>query len=140
VRIRNFILADAVSPGHGKKIFIHGAGVAMITGPEFPYVHPRLGLFVTLIYESAEDDAVHRVRVLCKDEHDHEVAEVLTIETPVPPVAFEARDSFQLINVAGDIAGLAFETPGRYWIVLELDDHELDRMVLNVAEGPPGVQ
>jgi hypothetical protein len=133
MRIRNFIIADAVAPGLEGKTFVHGGGVSAIAAPQFPYVHPRLGLMITLVYESPEDDIPHRLKVVIENDAADEIAVPVDSEIPAPPESFETREGFRLIHLLGDIAGLLFEEPGRYWVALRVDDNELDRMVLEVA-------
>lgn len=133
MRVRNFILADAVAGGPQGKTFVHGAGVSGIAAAEFPYVQPQLGLLLTLVYESPEDDIEHHVEIVVEDDEGTETAKVLEFTTPPPTEGFDAREAFRLVHLVGDVVGLEFEHPGRYWIILKLDDTELDRMVLGVG-------
>ncbi len=132
MRIRNFIVADAVAGGEVGKVFIHGGGVTSIRAIEFPYVHPQLGLMLTLVYEGPEDDIEQHVTVTILDDAGEERATVIDLQAPVPEETFEQRESWQLLHVLGQVAGLRFTEPGRYWVVLRVNDAEIDRMVLNV--------
>lgn len=133
MRVRNFIVADAVSPGLQGKMFVHGGGVTSIAAAAFPYVHPQLGLLLTLVYEGPEDDIEQRVQVAIENNEGDEVATVLDLETDKPSEPFEERKSFLLIHLLGEMAGLQFEKPGRYWMVLKLNGEELDRMMLDAT-------
>jgi hypothetical protein len=123
-------------------MFIHGGGVTSIAAPAFPYAHPRLGLLVTLVYEGPEDDdAPHQLRVAIEDDQGQEITRLVELESSPPPQRFETRDTKALLHLLGDAAGLSFPEPGRYWVVLSLNDDELDRIVLDVAAEwqPPAV-
>jgi hypothetical protein len=135
VKVRNFILADAVAQGGQKKTYIHGAGVTSITAPAFPHVHPKLGMLLTLVREG--DEVANQVVVKLEDGQGHEIARLIETDLPahdeptVPPT---------LVLVLSDMSGLPFPAAGRYWIVLTVGDEELDRMVLDLGHGhAPGV-
>ena len=139
MRIRNFIIADAVSGAQGKW-FVHGGGVTKIGAVEFPYVQAKLGLLVTLVYEGPEDDIEHDVEIAIVSDAGVETAKLINLHTSKPPKAFEARESWQLLHLVGDISGLRFDEPGRYWVVLKLNGDQMDRMLLDVEQvGQPPV-
>jgi hypothetical protein len=134
VKVRNFILADSVAQGGQKKTYIHGAGVTSITAPAFPYAHPKLGMLLTLVREAEE--GAREVVVALKDDQGGDIAELIHADVP----AFEVATSPPTVLVVlSDISGVPFPAAGRYWIVLTVGDEELDRMVLDVVEGPPGI-
>lgn len=138
MRIRNFIVADAVSGGPQGKWFVHGGGVTQISAFEFPYVQAKLGLLVTLVYEGPEDDIEHDVEIAIASDAGIETTKLLQLHAPKPPEAFETRKSWQLLHLVGDVSGLPFDEPGRYWVVLKLNGNEMDRMLLDVERlGPP---
>jgi len=136
MKVRNFIVADAVAQGPGGKMFIHGGGLTSVVAPRFPYAQPRLGLLVTLVYDRPEDDVGHQqVRVVLEDDQGQEVTRLIDHEAEPPPEPFAERKSNALLHMVGEISGLSFATPGRYWVVLSLDGEELDRMMLDVIDG-----
>jgi hypothetical protein len=138
MRIRNFIVADAVSGGPQGKWFVHGGGVTEISAFEFPYIQAKLGLLITLVYDGPEDDTEQDVEIAIVSDAGVETAKLLQLHAPKPPEAFEARESWQLIHLIGDVSGLRFDEPGRYWVVLKLNGNEMDRMLLDVERlGPP---
>ncbi len=132
MRIRNFIIADAVSPGPQGKMFVHGGGVTKIGALQFPFVQAKLGLLVTLVYESPEDDVEQHVEIAIVNDQDVETVKLLDLEAPKPPESFETREAWRLLHLIGDVSGLLFEEPGRYWVVLKLNGNEIDRMLLDV--------
>ncbi len=134
MRIRNFIVADAISQGPDGKFFVHGGGVTSIDAFGFPYAHPSLGVLITLVYEGPEDDVEQHIEVVVAKEGASTGNTLLDMTAPTPPDAFEARESWRLIHLIGTVSGLQFEESGLYWVALRLNDREVDRMVLMVSE------
>lgn len=134
MRIRNFIVADAVSQGPQGKFYVHGGGVTSIGALAFPYVHPTLGLLATIVYDSPEDDIEHHLEVLVQmDGSDRPESTIVDLHTDKPPDAFEMRRSWHLLHLIGDVNGLQFKEPGRYWVVLKIDASERDRLMIDVG-------
>jgi hypothetical protein len=138
MRIRNFIVADAISPGLQGKWFVHGGGVTEIAAFEFPHIQAQLGLLITLVYEGPEDDIEQHVEIAIVSDEGVETAKLLDLPAAKPADAFESRKTWALLHLIGEVNGLLFEEPGRYWVVLMLNGTEMDRMVLQVHRlGPP---
>jgi hypothetical protein len=135
MKVRNFILADAVSRGDGK-LYIHGAGITSIDAGDFPYTHPRLGMLITLVREDERLGGTHRILVELTTANGERVATLLETEIQLP--GEEARSDQPLVaNLLGEFAGLVFPTRSRYWLVLSVDDQELDRLPVAVGTPPP---
>lgn len=133
MRLRNFILADAVAVNSDNKTYIHGAGVTSIPATDFPYGHPKLGIFITLVFENDELGTSHRLLVLLQDENRDGQPEILLDTNMSPPENMDIQSELAVMSLAGDIVGLSFPKPSQYGFVLLVDGRELDRVRVDVG-------
>jgi hypothetical protein len=131
MRVRNFLLADAVAVGPEGKAFIHGAGIDRVHAMTFPWTQPQLAAYITLLREEEQFGSDHyfRFRFLRPDGSrlGPEIGGNFRIPTPQDP------DSPVQMNLALALAGIEFPEAGRYEAELEVDEEVLDSLPLVVA-------
>jgi hypothetical protein len=136
VKVRNFMLAEAISGSDGYH-FIHGAGFTGLNVQGFPYVHPRVGLYLKLVREPEDAAGPHRLKVELVDPNS-QVLGVLAESRVDLPQEHDGDDPL-CVTYVGYCAGLQFPQPGSYWVTLSLDAQELDRLSVMVGaqrQGP----
>jgi hypothetical protein len=124
------MLAEAISGGEGYH-FIHGAGFTGLNVQGFPYVHPKVSLYVKLVRENDDSAGAHRLKVELVDPHG-QVTGVLA-ESRIELPQNHDEDDPLCVTYVGHCAGLQFPQPGGYWVTLSLDASELDRLPIMVA-------
>lgn len=135
MRIRNFLLADAIAVSSDKKVFIHGAGVTSIPAADFPYAHPKLGIFITLVFEEGEVGTPRRALVVLRDEKPGgSLPETLLDVNLSPP---DGMGNLVIMSLVSDIVGLGFPRQSRYGFVLSVDGVELDCIRVEVGTPTP---
>jgi hypothetical protein len=133
VKVRAFMLADAVDTGPGGKLFVHGGGISRIRPPVgYPWTQPQLAVLLILEREGEPVGSDHEIQLRIVDAN----GETLGPELPVnfrfpPPVAEEAPT---LVNLSATIAGLTFEAPGIYSVEARVDGELIDRLRLVLVE------
>jgi hypothetical protein len=135
MRLRNFLLADAVAVSSDNKAYIHGAGVTSIPAADFPYAHPKLGIFITLVFEEGELGAPHRALVVLRDEKPGGSSPETLLDVNLSPP--DRMANLVVMSLAGDVVGLGFPRQSRYGFVLSVDGVELDRIRVEVGTPTP---
>lgn len=131
MKVRAFLIADAVSSGEEGKLFIHGGGITRITG-SFPLTQPALSILVRLEREDEELGTDHQLVVRMINPAGAQVVELDT-NYRIPGSANEQYP--MTVDFVGGFTGLEFEEPGLYHFVAVIDGTEVDRLPL--ALDPP---
>jgi hypothetical protein len=133
MRVRDFIIADTVTAAD-RKAYIHGAGVKSIPATTFPYAHPKLGLYVTIVFEQAERGDPHRVVVAVQERGQNAAAVIVDSgETRFPDVRVAGEETVFTATFVVDVVGLEFSKAGSYAFVLIVDEQELDGIWFDVG-------
>lgn len=130
MKLRNFIVADAVDFGSGGKVFIHGGGVTEIQAAKLPWPQPQLSVLVTL---QPEDEAPGT---------DH-VISVRFLREDGSPLGPELESNFRIgpreephetggFHFGAGFAGVVFPEAGLYWVQVSVDETEIDRVPLRI--------
>lgn len=137
MKVRNFILADAAS-GEGL-FFLHGAGISTIAVQGFPYAHPRISVFVTLVV-GEDDKPGNRELVIALTERDGKpVDRILTGTLELPSIGPGTTGAgtpapIAVINIVAHKVGLRAAREGLHWVALEVDGEQLDRLSLRFMQ------
>jgi hypothetical protein len=134
VRVRTFLLADAVDIGTAGKIYVHGGGINQISPPTYPWTLPQLGVLVTLEREEEELGSDHYLRLTFVAPSGETIGPELAtnFRVPAPSVA----ETPVQIHFSMSVSGVRFPTPGVYAVEVAVDRTVLDRLRLVLAEAP----
>ena len=136
--LRAFILADAVTFTADGKYFIHGGGVDRIFAAHFPWTHPQLAAFVTLVPEADDVPGSDRhLEIEFVDEDDQPIEARIGGNFRIPP-SDASRGRFPTVHFNGNFVGVAFREPGVYWVRALVDHQELGRLPLTIEERQTG--
>lgn len=80
----------------------------------------------------------YRVMVELATTDEQRLATLLETDIQIPRGEEANPNQPIVVNLLGEIAGLVFPIPSRYWFVLSLDGKELDRLLVAVGTPPPG--
>jgi hypothetical protein len=129
-------LADSVVGAEGK-LYVQGAGWNRITAPLFPAVHDRIGIGLLFRIEPGEDNEPHRFELRLEDSEGKE------LQLGDPPSAANQpggkvhriggefrtgrkdEGEEQLVPIAINLNGMAFDRPGAYRFVVSVDGTDL---------------
>lgn len=136
MRIRAFLLADAVAADAVGKGFIHGAGVGAINATSFPWTQPQLAVYVMLEREDEAYGSDHSLALTFYRPDGEPLGP--EIETNFRIERGEVESSPERVNLAATLNGLVFPEDGVYTVALRLDDRELDRTHIYVREVDSG--
>ena len=137
MRMRAFLIADAVSADAAGKGYLHGAGVAEINATSFPWTQPQLAVYAVLEREDEAYGSDHSVaiRLLGPAEQTlHELGTNLRLDRGPDPELPER------VTIALTLNGIVFPEPGVYAFVVAFDDDEMDRILVRVQEAGPQPQ
>jgi hypothetical protein len=128
------MLAEAIGGADGYH-YIHGAGFTGLNVQRFPYTHPTISVYLTLVREQQDPDGAHDLQVELRDSSGQARGMLVqsSIELPKQPGGSDPL----VLTYVGNCAGLHFPQPGVYWVTLSFDDRELDRLAINVAAHNP---
>lgn len=129
------MLAESIAGNNGL-FFLHAAGFTSIASRQFPCVHPKMSIFVTLVREPHDTKDVHNLKVELIDPQSRAPHALADGQVQIPDVADD--DDPLCIQFVGEATGISFPTPGIYSVVLSWDGEELDRIRLALGT-PPGV-
>lgn len=136
------VMADAAAVAEGKH-YIHGAGWDVIISASFPVVQPLMGVAVRLRVAWNETNVPQPIEL---DLVDADMNSILpTPPGPIrgnvnvgrPPHVPSGTD--QVVPLAFNLAGVRFDQPGTYAVVLRVNGLEAARAPFSVAL-PPGIQ
>jgi len=131
MRLRTFILADAVTVSADGKAFIHGGGVGRVYAQSFPWTQPQLAAFVTLVGEGEEPGSEHTLSLGFRGPRGQDLEARVDGDFKIPP---RGRDDVEAtINFTTQFIGAEFPEPGVYWLCLVFDGVELDRIPVSVV-------
>lgn len=127
MKLRVFLVADAVSLGEAGKFFVHGGGITRIEAESFPLTQPQLSVLVRLEREDEGLGTDHQLVVQVIQPDGSHLADLKT-NYRIPGSA--DGDFPMTVNFAGGFSGLRFEQPGLYQVAIVNDEVELDRLPL----------
>lgn len=125
MRIRAFLLADAVAADAVGKGFIHGAGVSAINAASFPWTQPQLAIYVMLEREEEPYGVDHSLALRFVRPDGEPLGPEIGSNFRIEQGEFEGLP--ERVNFAATLNGLLFPEAGVYTVVLQLDGEELDR-------------
>ncbi|HEY7934549.1 MAG TPA: hypothetical protein VID48_12075 [Solirubrobacteraceae bacterium] len=135
MRVRNFILADAVG-GEGI-YFLHGAGLERIQAHQFPHIHPTIGVLVTLVLEPGDKATESQLTIALVQEDGVAVDVLMQGKLALPEIPEDPDQGVSVINLVAQKIGLTVPRGGRHWVTLEVGEMELDRTALAVGALAP---
>jgi hypothetical protein len=143
------MLCDSAVTAEGK-LYVQGGGWNQLSTPQFPFVHPRIGVAITLWVPYTETNRQHQMELAL----EHEDGPRVPLGPPRPkagaPGEFEQAMSVkaqfnlgrppqiqpgdaQVLPIAMNFDQLAFTAPGAYSFVMTVDDEELHRLAFRVV-------
>jgi hypothetical protein len=125
------MLAEAIS-GYDDYHFVHGAGFTGLNVQGFPYIHPKVSLYLKLVREQRDADGVHVLKVDLLDSRGQLLGVIAESQIELPGEV-EGGDPL-VITYVGHCGGLQFPQPGIYRVSLSLDGDELDRLSVAVSD------
>jgi hypothetical protein len=138
MQVDYLILADSVAVAEGKH-YIHGGGWDTLYTPSFPARHPMLGIAASLRVPAGEQGEQLALEV---DIRGGEEGSSILKEPPIGgivnavPSPHAPPDSDLLLHLAFSFAGLQFDSPGTYSIVLRVDGQPLKELQFKVIPLP----
>jgi hypothetical protein len=137
MRVRNFILADAIA-GDGL-YFLHGAGLGRIQVREFPHIHPTISLLVTLVLERGDEAGEPEFKIALAQGDGQPVDVIMQGKIQLPEIPVGPDQDEPVINLVARKVGMRVPGQGRHWVTLEVGGIELDRTPLVIEVLPPVV-
>lgn len=129
MRLRSFLLADAVSLGEAGKIYVHGGGIVRLTVESFPWTQPQIDVLLRLERTTEEIGSDHEVVIRLVNQGGETMAELrANYRVPKPP----DPDTPLTMNMAGGFTGVPFPEPGPYAVLALVDGVEIDRLPLHI--------
>lgn len=140
IQVDSMLLADAATVADGK-FYIHGAAWDIIQTMAFPFIQPMLT--VPILLRVPWNDANNVAQMLEVDVVDADGASIL----PVPPGPIRgpitvgrppqiAPGNDLLIPLVFTFAGIRFEQPGTYVIIMRVEGNEVKRYPFHVQYHP----
>lgn len=138
MRLRSFVLADAVVVQPDGKAVIFGAGIGRIIAQTLPWSQPQLAAYITVEIDQEPAESVHTFTVEVLDPEETAIVNGrVTGSFAVPNRPPNALDGELLsINFAPVFAALQFSQSGLHYVRLAFDDQEMDRFPLAVTLEP----
>jgi len=135
--LRNFLIADAVTFGSDRKVYIHGGGVGKLYATSFPWTQPQLAVYVSLLPEDEDEPGSDHNLTVDFEAPGGEVLEaMISGGFRIPP---PDRDDFRpLITFGSQFVGAAFPGAGLYWVRVLYDEREVGRHPLELEERDQG--
>jgi hypothetical protein len=131
VRVRGFLIADAVSADAGGKAYLHGAGIAEINATAFPWTQPQLAVYALLEREEEAYGSDHSLSLRLVGPGEQALTELganVRIDRSEDPELSER------VNLAVTLNGIVFPEPGVYAFVVTFDNDEIDRVLVRVQQ------
>ncbi len=122
-------LADSAEAEPGRKFYVLGGGVDVISGPATPLVHPHLSLLMRFLVHPAELGRAHRLEVKLVDADGGELAK-LEGELEAGIGAPAGRPA--AVNVVINMANTRFERAGDYAVEILMNDQHQKSLPLRV--------
>ncbi len=148
IRVDGF-LADSVARAEGK-LYVQGAGWNQIRASLFPAVHDRIGVGLIFTVHPVAQTGAHQFELRLEDGSGAEVPLGTAPSgermfrlggefSTTPPSPGSAKE--QLVGVAINLNGMAFERPAQYRFVVSVDGADMKALAFEVqslatAEGP----
>jgi hypothetical protein len=140
-------LADSVVTSEGK-LYVQGAGWNRISTASFPAVHDRIGIGLLFRYEVDGVGEPHRFELRLEDSKGNELplgdappgtrspGKITRIggEFGAGPVA---RGVEQIVPIAVNLNGMAFEGPSSFRFVISVDGVDLKELPFRVEQFAP---
>jgi hypothetical protein len=130
VKLRAFLVGDAVSTGDGGKVFVHGGGIRLIRPTHYPWSHAQLGFLLTIEADDEVPGSDHEVTIRVLDPDGARLAD-LTSGFRLGPAEHGLPPEF---SFAATVQGLVLPVPGRYELVALVDEDEIARFPLVAVE------
>jgi hypothetical protein len=133
MRIRNFMLADAVAASADGKAYIHGGGITSVTAASFPATHPQLAVYLVLEREDEQFGTEHTLDLRIVSASGASVGGTQTVGV----VAFRPGEIAGIpehVTVAATFVGFAFPEAGLYYVIAVIDGDEAAHLPLAVLE------
>ena len=132
------MVADGAHVAEGK-LYILGGQWDRLTIARLPGQHPSMTVVLVIKVEYTEALETHRVNVeLMLDGKQQGVRATGELATGHAPT--QARGAPSFVSLALPFSNVTFETQGRYEWVIDIDEHELGRLPIDVVQlAAPGV-
>jgi len=133
-----FFAADHVDDAKGK-LYVNGGFFNMLRYPVYPAVLPTLGIAASLLVPWHAYQQDHHFNITMEDEDRRELPLRAEGVFRVGADMLLRHGDPSVINIAGNVTNVVLERPGRYYLVLRVDDQELARWELQVVQLPNGL-
>ena len=128
------MIADGAQQAPGGKLYILGGQWDRLTVSSFPAQHPAMSIVLVLRVEYSEALESHKIEVeLTLDGEPKGAKADIQFTTGHAPA--QRRGSPSFVPLALPFNNLVFEQPGCYEWVIRVDDDELGRIPIEVAQG-----
>lgn len=122
-------LADAAEAEPGRKFYVLGGGVDVISGPATPLIHPHLSLLMRFLVHPAELGRPHHLEVKLIDADGHELAK---LEGQLEAGAGGPPGRPASVNVVINMANTRFEQAGDYSVEILMNNQHQKSLPLHV--------
>jgi hypothetical protein len=131
------MLADGAQQAANGKLYVLGGQWDRLTVPSFPAQHPTLALVIVLRIDYNEALDPHQLEIeLTMDGQAKDAKATAQFVTGHAPGIVRGTPSF--MPLALTFNNLAFETPGRYEWIVQVDASVVGRIPLEVVQGAVG--
>jgi hypothetical protein len=140
-------LADSVVTSDGK-LYVQGAGWNRISAASFPVVHDRIGIGLIFSFEVAGVSEPHRFELRLEDSKGNEMPLGDTPPGPQSPGKITriggefgagpvARGVEQIVPIAINLNGMAFEGPSTFRFVVSVDGDDMKALPFRIEGFAP---
>ena len=124
-----FTLCDSAQEYQGKLIIVGTFNT--ILSPEYPVIHPDFAIAARILFDPADADSHHEIKVTITSEKGDDVL--------LPPEKFsldinEKKDTESVINVLVKANNIKIPKEGRYTVRLMVDDKEITSTLTAVKQ------
>jgi hypothetical protein len=133
-----FFAADHASVAPDGKIYVNGGGISLLRFPAYPATLPTLGIAAILELPFHDTMRPHTIRVDMRGPNEQELPVRVEAQFHAAPGLEAQFGESGLVPFAATVSNIEFPVPGRYTLVLWLDNVEKKRYWLRAIQTPIG--